>query len=268
MSFNLAQPVLITNASSNVDFNYGPYNNVAAANAAVIVGLREKGRTVGIITAGAVVEYWWESGIADEDLVVKAPSLIWANITGTPTTLSGYGITDGVPSSRELTINGTTYNLSENRSWTVSSGGSIYTKQITAYRTTNQPSGTTMDLSTDGTGVSGLIGPTTANATWNVTIDTIATVIGITGDVTGVVIGDTYSETTKLVFKKVSGISTLVAIVSSDAGFDSSMTTSLMNYSVGGDQNLNLQFQFPIFAGAGLIQINTISKLEIVEVTY
>lgn len=147
-------------------------------------------------------------------------------------------------------------------------GGSLYTKTIVAYRTTNQASGSTMDLSTDGTGATGLIEPTTPNATWNVSIDTIATVIGITGDVTGVVIGDTYSETTRLVFKKVSGISTLVAIVSSEAGFDSSMTTALMNYSVGGTQNLNLQFQFPTFVGTGLIQINAISKLEIVEVTY
>jgi CheY-specific phosphatase CheX len=148
------------------------------------------------------------------------------------------------------------------------SGGSLYTQTIIAYRTTSQASGSTMNLSTNGTGIGGLIEPTTPNATWNVTIDTIATVIGITGDVTGIVIGDTYSETTRLVFKKVSGISTLVAIVSSEAGFDTSMTTALMNYSVGGSQNLNLQFQFPTFVGAGLIEINAISKLEIVEVTY
>jgi hypothetical protein len=147
-------------------------------------------------------------------------------------------------------------------------GGSIYTKQITAYRTTNQPSGTFMDLSTNGTGVSGLIEPTTANASWNVAIDTIATVIGITGTAIGVSVGDTYSETTRLAFKKVGGISTLIAIISSEAGFDTSMTTSLMNYSVGASQNLNLQFQFPTFAGGGLVQVNAISKLEIVEVTY
>lgn len=148
------------------------------------------------------------------------------------------------------------------------SGGSLYTQTIIAYRTTSQASGSTMNLTTNGTGVGGLIGPTTSNSTWNVTIDTIATVIGITGTATGVSVGDTYSETTRLVFKKVSGVSTLIAIISSEAGFDTSMTTSLMNYSVGGSQNLNLQFQFPTFAGGGLVQINAISKLEIVEVTY
>lgn len=50
-------------------------------------------------------------------------SLAWSKITGTPTTLSGYGITDAVPSSRTITINGTTYDLSANRSWTVSGSG-------------------------------------------------------------------------------------------------------------------------------------------------
>lgn len=49
-------------------------------------------------------------------------SVAWSNITGTPTTLSGYGITDGVPTSRTITINGTTYDLSANRTWTISTG--------------------------------------------------------------------------------------------------------------------------------------------------
>lgn len=44
-------------------------------------------------------------------------SVAWSNITGTPTTLSGYGITDAVPVSRTITINGTTYDLSANRTW-------------------------------------------------------------------------------------------------------------------------------------------------------
>jgi hypothetical protein len=83
MSFNLAQPVLITNASSNVDFNYGVYNSLAEAKAAVIGGLRLKGRTVGILESGSVVEYWWESGILDADLVPKGGQSEWGAITGT-----------------------------------------------------------------------------------------------------------------------------------------------------------------------------------------
>lgn len=43
----------------------------------------------------------------------------WSQVTSTPTTIDGYGITDAVPSSRTLTINGTTYDLSANRAWTI-----------------------------------------------------------------------------------------------------------------------------------------------------
>lgn len=43
----------------------------------------------------------------------------FANVSSKPTTLDGYGITDAVPSSRTITINGTALDLSANRSWTI-----------------------------------------------------------------------------------------------------------------------------------------------------
>jgi hypothetical protein len=54
-------------------------------------------------------------------------SLAWTKITGTPTTLAGYGITDGVSSSRTLTINGVTYDLTADRSWSVGTVTSVGT---------------------------------------------------------------------------------------------------------------------------------------------
>ena len=51
--------------------------------------------------------------------------LAWSKITGTPTTLGGYGITDAVPSNRTLTINGTAFDLSSNRSWSVGTVTSV-----------------------------------------------------------------------------------------------------------------------------------------------
>jgi len=54
-------------------------------------------------------------------------SLAWSKITGTPTTLAGYGITDGVSSSRTLTINGVTYDLTADRSWSVGTVTSVGT---------------------------------------------------------------------------------------------------------------------------------------------
>tara|TARA_R110001632_G_scaffold113412_1_gene224487 strand:+ start:1523 stop:2494 length:972 start_codon:yes stop_codon:yes gene_type:complete len=72
-SFNLSTRVKLVNPSSDVDFQYGPYATVAAANIAVIQGLRGKGRTVAILEGGAAVEYHWKSGVTDADLVVKNP---------------------------------------------------------------------------------------------------------------------------------------------------------------------------------------------------
>lgn len=43
----------------------------------------------------------------------------FSSLTSKPTTLSGYGITDGLSTSRTITINGTTQDLSANRTWTV-----------------------------------------------------------------------------------------------------------------------------------------------------
>lgn len=50
---------------------------------------------------------------------------VYGRVTGgsNPTTLAGYGITDAVPSSRVITINGVSLDLSANRSWTISTSG-------------------------------------------------------------------------------------------------------------------------------------------------
>ena len=72
-----------------------------------------------------------DSGIDDINVVVTNGSysnpawitaLSWSKITSTPTTLSGYGITDAVPANRTITINGVTQDLSANRSWTITAG--------------------------------------------------------------------------------------------------------------------------------------------------
>jgi hypothetical protein len=74
-TFNLANQINIVNPAANVDSTYGPYNTVTEANTAIISGLRVIGRTVGVITAGSVIEYWWKNGILDTDLIVKSSSV-------------------------------------------------------------------------------------------------------------------------------------------------------------------------------------------------
>lgn len=73
----------------------------------------------------------WTVGDIRSDLFYANPSWItalhWGKITNTPTTLAGYGITDAVNASRSLTINGTTYDLSADRAWSVGTVTSIST---------------------------------------------------------------------------------------------------------------------------------------------
>ena len=54
-------------------------------------------------------------------------SLGWNKITSTPTTLAGYGITDGASNTTTLTINGVTFDISANRTWNVGTVTSVGT---------------------------------------------------------------------------------------------------------------------------------------------
>ncbi|MFT3750980.1 MAG: hypothetical protein QM768_21885 [Agriterribacter sp.] len=65
---------------------------------------------------------WWNYTLISES---GSGSVAWADITSKPTTLSGFGITDAVGTGRTITINGTTYDLSANRSWSVGTVSSV-----------------------------------------------------------------------------------------------------------------------------------------------
>ena len=70
-TFDIGNKIQIVNPSANVDAKYGPWNSIAEAKTGVIQALREKGLTVGVIESESIVEYWWKSGITDNDLVLK-----------------------------------------------------------------------------------------------------------------------------------------------------------------------------------------------------
>ena len=73
----------------------------------------------------------WTVGDVRTDQTYANPSwitsLAWTKITGTPTTLAGYGITNGALNTTTLTINGVTFNLTANRTWNVGTVTSIAT---------------------------------------------------------------------------------------------------------------------------------------------
>ena len=94
-----------------LDDRYGPFTSTTLAQLVVSGTVRHTGLTLGIYSGSSVVEYWYRTGITNSDLVIKTPDIDlsgyytilqlqtsgssqvhWGNITNTPITLSGYGI--------------------------------------------------------------------------------------------------------------------------------------------------------------------------------
>lgn len=80
MAINLSDNLaILTNAPADV--RYGPHTGatesaaISTANTAIPSGVRYEGLTVGLVIAGAaIVEYWYNGGIADTDLAEKQAS--------------------------------------------------------------------------------------------------------------------------------------------------------------------------------------------------
>jgi len=112
-----------------------------------------------------------------------ASTVPWSGVTGTPTTLSGYGITDAVPSSRTLTINGTSYDLTANRTWSVGTVTSVAMTVPTGFAIGGTPitSSGTLALSF----ASGYSLPTTASQTnWDAAYNDKINSASVTGTTT------------------------------------------------------------------------------------
>jgi hypothetical protein len=110
--------------------------------------------------------------IAEGDWTLDT-TIPWGSLSGTPTTLSGYGITNGVDTSRTLELIGTTnrvsvsptgaQDLSVNRSWTISLPQDIHTSASVTFAeltvntlTVNGPAAATVNTDLEMTGINGL----------------------------------------------------------------------------------------------------------------
>jgi hypothetical protein len=184
--------------------------------------------------------------------------------TANSTNLSGiYGISLGAESNAY--IRGQQTLASEK--FTV--GGDAQQSLITARNSSALTSGATLILSLDGTGISSLIIPNGNNRAWNVTIDTISVVTAITGTATGVSVGNCYSETKKLLFKRIGGTSSIVGTVDTSAiKSDLGMATASITISAGGSQQMAITFTAPTFVGGGSVTCRVVSKVMLVEVAY
>lgn len=112
---------------------------------------------------------------------VKYGTIIgFSQVTELPSTIGGYGITDAVPSGRTITINGTTFDLAANRTWTVGSVTSVALSVPTGLSISGSPitaSGTLAITLTSGYSI-----PTTASQTnWDTAYTNRITSLTTTG---------------------------------------------------------------------------------------
>jgi hypothetical protein len=109
----------ITNNSSNWNTAYG-WGNHASAGYLTGITSTQVTTALGYTPYNSTNPAGYITGIS------------FANVSAKPTTLSGYGITDAVPSARTITINGTALDLSANRSFTVTASETDTLATVTA----------------------------------------------------------------------------------------------------------------------------------------
>lgn len=125
-------------------------------------------------------------------------------------------------------------NLNSNRSF-----------NTVAYKSDTLSTGESLTLSTDGTPfVTGLIIPDD-NTVWATEI-TISTVCNTAGGTVSV--GDAFMGKFNLLIKRVAGITSVVGVNSASTTYDSSLSTATVSFSVGINNNFEINFNAPTTA--------------------
>lgn len=144
--------------------------------------------------------------------------------------------------------------------------GNNQQSMLTAFNTTSSlSSGGQADLILSGYAP---IVPYGSDRVWGVEINTVGTVRATFGVTTGVSVGDSFSQTDFLLFKKVAGTSYLVGCTANHKIYDTSLSTSCISYSVGASQDLKVCYTNATFAGGGATCVQMTSRLHISEVAY
>lgn len=76
-SFNLGNQITLKNKNSNIDRDYGPYENKTLEEIAEeLKDTLQIGKTIGVIESGKVVEYWWQNKVDNIKFIVASGSEI------------------------------------------------------------------------------------------------------------------------------------------------------------------------------------------------
>lgn len=74
MALEIPFGILLTKSKANIDEYYGPYESIELALSSVPSAVRAIGKTIAVIDSDTnnITEYWWQEGVADENLVEKS----------------------------------------------------------------------------------------------------------------------------------------------------------------------------------------------------
>lgn len=74
-SFNLGNQITLKNVNSNIDRDYGPYEDKTLTEIAdLLKDTIQIGKTIGVIEEGKIVEYWWQKEGGGFEFVLKQNS--------------------------------------------------------------------------------------------------------------------------------------------------------------------------------------------------
>lgn len=74
-SFNLGNQITLKNVNSNIDRDYGPYEDKTLTEISELLkDTIQIGKTIGVIEEGKIVEYWWQK-VTDGFEFVKKQNL-------------------------------------------------------------------------------------------------------------------------------------------------------------------------------------------------
>lgn len=74
-SFNLGNQITLKNVNSNIDRDYGPYEDKTLTEISELLkDTIQIGKTIGVIEKGKIVEYWWQK-VTDGFEFVKKQNL-------------------------------------------------------------------------------------------------------------------------------------------------------------------------------------------------